>query len=256
MTDAKITDRIKKLLALSSSSNEHEAAAAAAQAADLMARHHIDMAMLDDHAADLDPVEQFDLDTSRKRVAWKGLLAHGVCRACGCDMFYHTKHRATSRSVSIKMVGRKGDLDAVRYMYHYLTREVDRLAGLHYRDEEDRARLHGKPPPNARSWKNGFRLGASNTIATRLNAQREQSISRAAQAADSPTAQALVRVRQKEQEIQWWMEKNLTTKKRTRAVYTSRDGFRSGRHAGETVHLSNDDPRLGAPAPRLGARQE
>lgn len=253
MTQAKIIERIKKLMALSTSNNEHEAAQAAARAADLLAKHQLTEACLDEHGDAPGPIEQFDLDSGMKRVHWKGILASGVCKAFGCAMYYRTNRSAGQRQVALVMVGRQADVDTVRYMYMYLVCEVDRLASHQYLNECKQASVAGISPPGARAWKNAFRLGAAGIIQDRLIAQRRATFSAAARDADEEMTRALVRVEDDEQQISAWMRQNLRLRKGGGASYTSAGGYHHGRRAGADLDLGQNHAQLDAPALQLPA---
>lgn len=242
----KILEKLQKLMALQSSSNEHEAAAAAARAAELMAAHQIDEAMLDAFEGNAGPIGELMVDRHRKRVSWKGVLAMGVAEAFSCAVYYgHTYAEKKRLSTELRLVGREDDRNAASYMYRYLSAEVDRLAKeswLRLPAEKDRT-------TTARRWKNGFRLGAADVIAQRLREQRRQSIDEARRAGDKETA--LVKIDRHQQELEEYMGKNLNLSKGGKAFFSDKAAFASGGRAGRRVHLGESSGRLGAPAPQL-----
>lgn len=84
-----IIDRITKLLALANSPNEYEASAAAAKASELLTEHNL---RLEDIKATNKspeiPIEQKEIDSSSRKVYWKGLLANVIANANFCKMWW------------------------------------------------------------------------------------------------------------------------------------------------------------------------
>lgn len=154
-----IVEKIKKLLAMAKNGTEHEAALAATRAAELMSKYQIEEATIRlDTGREAEPITEESLDKStKKKVAWKGTIASGLCSAFGTKMWWH--------GAEIVIYGRKSALQTVNYMYAYLCAEVERLAGEVY------ATL--RPKDNPRTWLNAFRLGAASTISNRLRDQRQ-----------------------------------------------------------------------------------
>lgn len=243
----KIIDRIRKLLALSESNNEHEAAAAAAQAADLMVKHEIEAAALTTPDNEPEDPTQETLDSSGRRVSWKGSLAHAISLSAGCRSY-----SASSRGgCKTQIVGPPSKLATVRYLYQYLTAEIDRLANKAYGAEHKECVDSNVPAPSARAWKNAFRLGASNTIAGRLLRQRRETQAAAAAAGQSA---ALVVVKNAEKAVDVYIAKNVgRLGKTSRAQYSSRSGYGAGASAGRGVSLGATGGSLGAGRKQLGS---
>jgi hypothetical protein len=246
MSTDKIIDRVKKLLSLSKSTNEHEAAAAAAQAADLMLKHEIKEAALCDAENEPEDPTQETLDSAGRRVSWKSSLAHGITLSAGCQSY--SDHRGGGCKTQI--VGPPSKLATIRYMYQYLTGEIDRLANTAYGAEHKECSDSGVPAPSARSWKNAFRLGASATIRKRLLAQRKETHKAAAAAGQS---QALVVVKTAEEAVAIYIKQTVgPLRSSSRAQHSSRSGYGAGADAGRGVSLGGGRG-LGAGAKRLGS---
>jgi hypothetical protein len=245
--EAKIVDRIRKLLALSRSSNEHEAAAAAARAAELMAAHQLEAAML---AEDEQPsIDAHEIETTGQAVSWRGALASGIAYSFGCCMFWRPRREGGKLSVQLMVVGRSGDVDGVRYMYLYLSREVDRLANRAWNQRHE----HARQLESARSWKNAFRLGAAATIARRLRAARDQALQAARAAGHEPTAHALVRIERDTEAVEQFMAQ-LGTRKKAPPTVSAPNALGAGMVAAGSVDLGSDHRRLGRPVARLTGR--
>lgn len=154
MTDTKILDRIKKLLALAhGNANANEAASAAAAAQDLMSRHAIDSMMLETAASDEEPIETETLWVEGKRTStWRWRLAATLCRVNQCKAYY------SYGKTEIRIIGKTSDAQTVRYFFTYLVREIERLC-----DEE--IDLRGSM---GKTWCNNFKIGVVDTINSRL----------------------------------------------------------------------------------------
>jgi len=251
MSEAKIIDRIKKLLSLANSTNEHEAANAAAQAAELMQKHEIKQAQLAEEDEEVEVVNRFVIDESKHLINWRATLMNGLAKSFGCHMFTWRTYSGGKPKMSYNVAGQPSKVDTISYMYQYLVAEVDRLADTAYRQEHLECRKSKVSPPSARAWKNAFRLGAANTIYRRLVNQREQTHKAAMEDGQS---NALMIVKKNEAAVEVFIkEKFPELRPNARPVYTSRSGFQAGSEAGKSVGLGSASGRLGAGAKQLGA---
>lgn len=126
MARSKILDRIRKLLALAQSSNVNEAAVAAAQAQKLIAKHRINQAreLVDAPESEGIALDDDPLDEGARVAQWRLELAMVVAEANGCRVVVLKDGRYST----IKLVGDDEDIDIVRALYTWLTKEVQRLA--------------------------------------------------------------------------------------------------------------------------------
>ena len=241
--DEKVIAKLKKLWALAESSNVNEAANAAQAAQRLMTEHQIDMAMLDTSGPVEAPiqVENEYLEPPKsmraKKSPWKGTIAGALSSANGCQCYW--------LGPNLRIIGTKASAETVRYLYAYLTREVDRLADKHNRGD-------------GRAWLNSFRIGAASQIAETIKAGKKAAVEEARVEArilldENPGAngsalarveQAVDRMQREAEEVKRFAKENLKLKatKRTRA--SSSDGYYTGRAAGATVNLGSG-PGLG-----------
>lgn len=243
MASDKILDRIRKLLALARSSNPHEAAAAAARAAELMAQHQLAEASLEHED---EAIGEHELERCGRKVTWKSILARGVCIACACDCYWTRPWRLGADERSLRIVGRASDVDAARYLYAYLVREIERLARAAWD-----ARQRESPLDSARAWKNAFRSGAASEIAMRLRTARDEALAAARRRADADTAasKAVVRVDRDAAAVADYMSRlNLVSPRP--ALVSSATGLYQGRIAGAQVNLGGN-PSLHRPARQL-----
>lgn len=211
-TNAEVLEKIKKLLRLAQSDNPNEAALAAAKAQELMDRHQIQAAMLDEKGAeepDEDIVHFSDRDDALddlggRRAVWKGSLASTISEHNACVAYY-----SGSRIV---MVGRPTDVAAVRYLYVYAVKAIEDLV-------KKQGAGHG------RTWYNNYRQGCVKAISEKLWAQRQATYKEVrSEAKASGGGAALVKV---ENAITRFDEKKLETKRWTKKHLNLRSGGRS-----------------------------
>lgn len=234
--------KVRKLLALAGnrSATEGEAAAAAAAAQRLIEQHRLDAAMLDDVAtppAD-EPigVDHDPLDASMKsRVAWRGTLAQGIANANGCRIFWHAGRQ-------LRVIGAASRVAAVRTLYAWLVREVERLGA-------EAARGQG------RSYAHAWRIGCAARLSERLGeaaraGAREakvQAVERLASSNGGDTSAALVRVERalarvdsatESARVDAWTRDNFKLKAGRRAKVSDGRGYADGRAAGDQIRLT------------------
>lgn len=157
-----VVEKIKDLLRLAQSANVNEAGNAAAAAQRLMEKYKIDQAMLveteDAETADEPPTSDLLTMLDGSKVAtWRSVLVHALARANQCKSFLLYRTDGV-RGYKWMLVGRPRDAATMRYLYTYITREIDRLT-------EEASAERGKP---GRTWCNNFRLGAANAVSNRL----------------------------------------------------------------------------------------
>jgi len=231
-----VLDKVRKLLRLAQSPNANEAALAAAKAQRLIDEHHLQTALLalETHAPDAaadEPIVDFaskgaPLERATARLErWRVCLADVVARANACRIYLS--------SGSIALVGRPSDADSVRYLYEYLTREVERLCDLEGRG-------------CGRTWRNNYRLGVVDAITLKLQAMRQQFAADAReQAAGNSTAlvlmnQALARVEQRGRTVETWTKTHL--KLRAGRAWSARGDYgarAAGQRAGRSIAINN-----------------
>lgn len=246
----KLLDRIRRLLRLAESSNVHEAASAAARAQELMTRHRIAAAALDqddgseagivDHRAE-------PLDGSKRLRRWKTHLAVAVAQANGCRVYVLPR----GKQRELILVGRAEDAELVRGLYEALRVQIEALTRKHCAGQE-------------RSYRNAFRLGAVSTLTERLELARKQAAHRAlhpgeADADDdqgiegidgiedgegsgevsAPDATlALARLDARDDAVDRFVEQHLNLKPgKRRTLRADAQGYARGRIAGHSVEL-------------------
>jgi hypothetical protein len=250
MIDPKILDRVRALLALAEgNANANESANAMAQAQKLIEAHRIDQAALSLESGSPEEHEELDTDTldgslGRNVPEWRWTLASSLAKANGSFAFMWKDHEGTS---SFKIAGRPSDATTVRYLYSYVSREIDRLA-------LEACRERSLPKGAAKSWANNFRIGAAREIAARvLQAQRDAQAAATAAAAPGTalvlvrTAIARVQAQAREARAHATAAHRLVTKKVGGGSNYNPEARNAGQRAGKNIDLGRGaSPALGA----------
>jgi hypothetical protein len=240
----KIIERIQKLLALATSSNVHEAAAAAARAQALMAQYDIEQAALEVESGDDDVVVSTEVlwELGARVDGWKGILASALGTANQAKVYTSRTWGSTGKLVNtFQIIGSKDQANTIRYMYAYLTNEVERLAK--------------DAPGSGRSYLASFRLGAAAEIATRLRdaaiqARKEVKVEAAKESLQAGNGASLVRLQGALDRIDARSRAiaahagRLNLRKTSGRRASDADGYHAGKVAGSTVRLGGG-PSLG-----------
>ena len=211
--NAAVMAKISKLLALAKSANVNEAANAAAAAQRLMDEHRraaADLAASTPTAAGGIGESSFDGRLDGKLVAWRCHLATVIANHNGAIILL--------RRGLLVIVGTPDDVGISRYLFDYLTREIDRLTASH-------ARRKG------RAYANSFRIGCVHTIKLRLDTERAKAVR-----ASATTALVIAGA----DKARAWFERTANRKITTRAVGTTSDptGLVAGMAAAHTITLT------------------
>lgn len=247
-----VISRVKKLLdKAEGTDNEHEAAQAAVRARDLMAAYHLEQAEVEAFGGQVEPdpiVEEIGADIGVRRIPWKHSIASAVARLNGCHVWSHSSFDpAGKRRTGLRFYGRRGDVQAAHYTVGYLWSEVERIT----KEAARAARTRGD-----RRWCNSFRMGVVARLSERVNAivgDREQALKQGV----GSGSKALVVLARHQQEVEEGYQAVRKAKKMrlmgssTRLV---RDGYDSGRAAGDSVHLGQARGALPAIQRKLGSR--
>lgn len=221
-----VIEKIKKLRALAQSANANEAANAAAAAERLLQEHRLSEAELETEAVEPAEAAEEDavpVDTLGERISnWKDALLAAICRAHGCARYFN--HSYVHRGYVARIVGRPSDTATVRYLYAWLSTEVERLA-----------RKHGRG--KGRTWANSYRLGCVAGIREAMQAAE-------AKARTTATSAALVRLDARAAEARDALVRlhpNLRSRPLSR---TSVNGhaFGQGQHDGRNIHQGGHLP--------------
>ena len=144
-------DKVRKLLALAKSADVHEAAAAAAAAQAIVERYRLEGLLDAQEAARVDPMAEEVLDVSKRTRRYKTVLAQGLADANGCRIYT----MEVGRERRIHLVGRDADRAAVRSLWEWVVPRLEWLSATHGA---------GRP----KRWHDDFRMGAAETVVSRL----------------------------------------------------------------------------------------
>ena len=227
MADAKVMDRIRKLLKLAKSDNEHEAAVAAERAQAMLAEHELTIAELDvdDTGPTVQPVTMEEFFRSGRTPGWKSQLAFGVAQAFGA-------RAVISPGFGMEVYGTEAAIAVTKATFRYLADTIQRLGA-----EAVKSYTGWRSP---RAYGNAYRLGMALRIVKRLRARRAAALDDAARKVGArPESVALVRVTQEQAVVA--RVKQVATGSYADPTTTSRDGLRDGYRDGASVGL---DPQL------------
>lgn len=233
-----IIDKVRKLLRLAESPNANEAALAAAKAQRLIDEHNLSAQLLALDAAEAvpdEPICDFEdkgapLETNRRHPRWRTQLAGTIARANGCRVYINGEN--------IALVGRPSDAETVRYLFAYLTREVERLC------EREGAGC-------GVTWRNNFRLGVVYAIMEKLKEARERFKGEARKQATSDMAlmrvnSALARVEERGMDVADWIKTNLKLVSRGGSGGSYDPGaVAAGKQAGKSIRIGGAKAGLG-----------
>lgn len=234
-----VTDKVKKLLRLSTSPNEEEAAAAAAMAQKLILEHNLQQELLSfDPNAEADEEivdfgsrgEPLEAGSRQRHLIWKSVIANALCRNNGCKIW--VQHAGPSKK-HIHIIGRPSDVGTVRYMYSYLVNETNRLLRLNGRDMDY-------------SWKKNYALGVAEAIRAKLQtALAEFKETKLLEAGNNVTALAVVNnsleridTRRARAEAIMWKIPGMR-KGRSRSITGDRNARALGRAHGRTINMGS-----------------
>lgn len=225
MEQEQIIEKIRKLHAKATGTdNVAEAAAFAEKVQALLLEHNLEMSQIESVAVkeDIDSYP-FVLHTASGKgsfVNFHRYLLHRLAKYHFCSAI------ATAGTNQMDLVGEKGNVQFVIYLYEYLSKELQRIGELEFRAYKDNGGLtHGK------SWKHSFYMGAVDIISSRLklamlNARQKSSgVNALVLASDTKLKEALAR-----------MYPNLYSS--APVVMNSTVGYAAGVRVGSEVSLS------------------
>lgn len=246
MTEEKVIDRVKKLLAKAHDSavTLEEAETFAAKAAELLEKYKLSMSDVEFAAqAETDPVKDWyvdptDLGMKRKksRDAVHERLATVVAQAHMCDTV------VIPGSNAFYVVGRKMDAEIAIFMFHYLAATLDIMSTREYAAYFRKCQRQGDVT-RARGFRESYRLGFVSSIARRYR-EREEERRRV-----DGKGVALVRIGAERAAVQDFMKQEMKTKKTAMARgrgASHGEGVIAGAHAGNAVDLDRRGVRGGS----------
>lgn len=218
-----VIDRVKKLLALTTSSNANEAAAAAAVANKLIDQYRLAASELETSSEDHEEVfeDSAPLYESGRITQWKSSLACHLAKHYGCAI-YNAKG---FRQNLFKLVGRKSDIEIIRYMFSWLSIEIDRLS-----DQASKGRGFNRSA--GKVFSNSFCSGAVVGISNQLETSRKE-------VAQTVSSVAMVRLNLRLEEAIDFMNDAHKLKKTNNnsKSYFDRGAYEAGKVRGQSIHL-------------------
>ena len=225
---AKVMQKIVQLRALAArAGTQAEAETAAAQAEALLAKYQIDEASI--VSSDVsESIEQHDpLWTGKLNETWRGSLVAGLSKDHGCA----TVATRDGKGITYRIAGRRSDVEIVRYMFAWLTVEIERLA------------QHEK----GRADKTAFRYGAATGVLRAMRAARAEEV----KAAPAGASAAIV-LSSRHDESMNFLQKSLGGRfGNSRTSRVAQDAFRRGLSAG--AGISNRSALTGGSTRLLGS---
>lgn len=243
-----------KLLKLAEHANTspEEAAVAASKAQEIMTRFKIEHIVAQESQVTPEPEEEIEdfakkgahlyNDGGQKVSGWLNRLAVVLSKANQCKVYTSWTPPKLGRraSATIEIIGRPSDAETVRYMFGYLSNEVERLT-----------KIHGKGC--GRTWCNNFRLGIVDAVSERLKAQRKTTEEELRKQAEAGSTMALVKVDnalavldRRLQEAEDFAEETLNLRKTYSRATFDPSAREAGRNAGKNISLGGAKGGLGS----------
>jgi len=229
-------------LKLAKSTNPAEAALAASKAQEIIDRYQLSVSDLEngeepkennEPIAEHDPLHHVcQVDTR-----WSVRLAAAIAKQNSCRVVFHTE---ISGSAVIRIIGRISDVNAVRYLFGWMEREVRRLT---------KQECQGR----SRKYQVDFRFGVVDTICWKLEEQRRVTVRNVqSEAANNPMAlvrvqNSIAKLEQRGNDVDAWMKAEFT-KLRTAQHRKKLDmsARYHGQQAGEKIKLNSAKGALGS----------
>lgn len=234
--DKKVTNRIKKLLALAKSANEigsaNEAATVFARAQVLATKHQIELAEIRvSGEIETDPMLESRIEAGATAAGWKKVLISLVCSASGVFVYAERVRSGTGpkKQTDFVLAGRQEAVRTAIYMYHMIAIEIAHLGAA--------ARRRGE----GAIYVNAFRLGAAVRVGERMVAQVQKTAKQAR--ADGASAEAIALIADDAAAAGRWIAQRDPEMKmrKTRPVgCSSKAGFVAGGRAGDGVNIGGN----------------
>lgn len=222
-----VIDKIRQLRELSKSSNIFEATAAAKAADKLLQKHRLTEEDLIARGVSQKEYPEDDshvLYETARIITWKSILASVLARHYGCALWDGVSYETGHKVSRYKLVGRKSDMEMVRYLFAWLVFEIERLCKLSCK---------GKGHIVSQS----FCEGAVSGIKQQLDKSKEEIKQEANQSGQSL---ALVRIDERLSESRtalYSLHKNLKVDKSVSYRRLNQDAYNNGISAGKNIHL-------------------
>ena len=231
MTMQDIISKVQKLRRLATSSNVHEAAAAAAAADRLIQEHRLHESEIEAQAGAVEekPTEDFEpliVGTRTHTATWRYRLALNLAHHYDVACYSSWRKNASGQvDRTLHLIGRKSDVETMRYQDAYFTLEIERLARA--------SGLRG------RAALNSFRLGAVSGLFEAMRASKQAVMQEARQDASVSKQSAAIVLASRYGDAKSARDKLHPDLKGGRAVpsnVSNYEAFSAGRRAGAGLY--------------------
>lgn len=227
MTDEKLIERLRKILAMAEGAGtKEEAEAFTAKATELMIKHSIDEAMLSKGGTKTSEaiiMRDFLIEGYAKA---KMQLLHNIAAAMGCKSVYTPNTRQSGwKSISVSVIGWESDIASIEVLFASLVMQVT---------NEMEREAKANPHVHGRAFKQAFILGFAGEVSRRLVAQRQSAV----EVADDATPGAALAVVERSTAVENDFRRRFPkTGKGSGASASDYTGYGAGKAAGQRANL-------------------
>lgn len=162
--EAKLLDRLRKILALTESPVEGEAQAAAGKLRELLIEHNLTVADLEMRGSAAPRIHEEGHDLGKAAFNWKLDLAETIAEYYYCAALV-SRYRKT-----VKFVGRPDNVESLKMLYAWLIDQIKEISASERRNHHVRTGEHIDPL----RWQVNFGRGLVDRLGSRLAEMRER----------------------------------------------------------------------------------
>ena len=226
-----VIEKIKKLLALSASTNSaNEAAVAAGAANKLLDEYRLSEADLSSEDVSNPMVNDDDyIYQTGKITPWKQQLVLILSQHYGVACMNHIDNSMGRKFSRFKLLGRKNDIEIVKYFFSFLVLQCQHLADIEAKG-------------NGRVYISSYCFGFVKGIEEQLKASRIQ-------AKQTATSSAIIKIDSRLQESLQFMNSKYNLRPSPKSsIRIDNSAYTNGVERGRNMHLGNS---IGAKSPKL-----
>lgn len=220
MSNEKIIERVKKLLALAQSNNANESESAMLKAQEILAKHKLEMKDIEIKDNNNEVIEEQSDFEYTIRSQWKGNLAVVISENFGCDAFVSIKKKnGRKNKMQLCFIGEQENIEMVKVVYEYALKVCDeRIKELQKENKRNGLSTSGIQ----QSYGMGFTRGLKDNYKEQLNKNKDWGLM----------------VLKSEEVINYTNNKNLTQSK-SKARYRQNEHFSNGYSDGKNFTTKN-----------------
>lgn len=158
MTDERIIEKLRKVLALTNNPNEHEAQLAAETLQRLLTDHNLSMADLEKKGANAPGVKEQGHDLGKAAFKWKLNLARDIAE------HYYCIGLVDDIKKTVTFIGRPENVESLQMLYAWLIEQIKQISAQERRNHFVRTNEHVDPL----RWQVNFGLGVVSKLGQRL----------------------------------------------------------------------------------------